>query len=176
MQPLNFIAGLVLLIAGRPLYWAFVGIAGFLFGARVAAAYLVNAPQSTQLIAAVAAGIVGALLAMIAQRFAFALAGLFAGGYLAGLAAEALAASGSVQLGLVIAGALVGAILAVMVMDWAIVILSSLMGAGLICEALALAPTWSAAAFVGLAVLGAVIQGKSLARRAPAPAHGDRAR
>jgi hypothetical protein len=84
---------------------------------------------------------------------------------LAGLAAESLAISGNTHLVLLLVGAVVGAIVAALVLDWAIIILSSLMGAGLVAEGLALAPPWSAAAFVVLALIGVLIQGRTMTRR-----------
>ena len=169
MQILNVILGLVLVVLGRPLYWAFVGIAGFVLGVQFAGAYLADQPQWVHLLAAILAGLVGALLAVIAQRVAFALAGLFAGGYLAMVAAQSLALVGNAQLALILVGAVVGAIIAAVVMDWAIIILSSLMGAGLVVSGLELAPVWSAATFAGLAILGVIIQGSTLTRREEPP-------
>jgi hypothetical protein len=169
MQILNVLLGLVLVVLGRPLYWAFVGIAGFVLGVQFAGAYLTNQPQWVHLLAAIAAGAVGALLAIVAQRVAFALAGLLAGGYLAALAAESLAVMGNAQIAIVVVGAILGAILASVLLDWAIIILSSLMGAGLVASGLELAPIWSAATFVALALVGVIIQGSALSRRPEPP-------
>jgi hypothetical protein len=140
-----------------------------LLGVRFAGQFLVEQPQGIQFLAALAAGILGALVALVAQRLAFALAGFFAGAYLAGLAADALTMTGNAHAVAVLVGAVVGAVVAAMVMDWAIVILSSLMGAGLAAQGLALAPQWTAAAFVALAVIGVIVQGRSLKRRRGEP-------
>jgi hypothetical protein len=169
MQILNVILGLVLVVLGRPLYWAFVGIAGFFLGVQFAAAYLADQPEWVHFAAAILAGLVGALLAVIAQRVAFAVGGFFAGGYLAGLAVESLAVAGNAQLAVILVGAILGAIIAAVLMDWAIILLSSLMGAGLVASGLELTPVWSAATFVGLTLLGVIIQGSMLTRREEPP-------
>jgi hypothetical protein len=84
------------------------------------------ADQSTwvHILAALAAGVVGALLAMLAQRVAFALGGFYAGGYLALLAGESLQPGGNLSLWLIVGG-VIGAVIATLVMDWAVIVMSS---------------------------------------------------
>ena len=57
-----------------------------------------------QLLAALAAGLAGALLAMLAQRVAFALGGFYAGGYLALLVAQPIQPDGNQIVWLVVFG------------------------------------------------------------------------
>src|SRR5688572_10597713 len=83
MQIVNIVLGAIVLFFGRTLYWVFVGIAGFLLGMMLADQYLTAQSEVVQFLAALAAGILGAIVAIFAQRIAFALGGFFAGGYIA---------------------------------------------------------------------------------------------
>src|SRR5262245_42282049 len=80
---ISVVLGVVLLLFGRPLYWAFVAIAGFLVGMALANHWLADQQAWIRIIVAVAAGIIGAVLGIFIQRLAFAIGGFFAGGYLA---------------------------------------------------------------------------------------------
>lgn len=170
MQLMNAVLGFFLLVAGRPLYWAFVAIAGFFVGMHLAGVYLSEQPEWMRVAAGILAGAVGAVLAMFAVRLAFAVAGFFAGTYLAGLAAAPLAAGDGGEFLLFILGGIIGALVAAIAMDWAIIALSSLMGAGLLVEAFQLAPEATVIAYVALTLLGVAVQGGIMRRRgAPAP-------
>src|SRR5262245_22452200 len=82
-QPLLLILlGLILLFFGRSLYWAFVAVAGFLMGMELAADLLTDQQAWVRFLAALAAGAIGAIVGVLAQRIAFAVGGFFAGGYL----------------------------------------------------------------------------------------------
>jgi hypothetical protein len=72
-----------LLLAGRRLFWLFVAITGFFVGAEVAGDLFANQSQWVVWVLAAGSGIIGALLAMLLQRIAFAVAGFYAGAYLA---------------------------------------------------------------------------------------------
>ena len=73
-------------------------------------------------------GIVSAILAIFLQRLAFALGGFFAGGYVGSILAEQLQAGDSSTVWYVVGG-VIGALFAALLMDWAIIILSSMVGA-----------------------------------------------
>jgi Domain of unknown function (DUF4203) len=158
MHPVaDLIVGGALLFLGRKLFWLFVAIAGFYLGFVVARAYFANQPEYLFWLIAIGAGVIGAVLAMLFQRVGFALAGFYAGGYLALVFAErfALTAMGS---HVFIVGGVVGIILALLVMQWAIIVLSSLMGAMLIVASLALEGAIGAIAYVVLLALGIAVQ------------------
>jgi hypothetical protein len=163
----NIILGAVILLFGRKLFWAFVAIAGFLVGVEVAAIVLAAHPVWMQILAGVGLGALGAIIAVIAQRLGFALAGFYAAGYLSMFAGQAVA-PGSDLLVWFLAGGLLGAIVAAIVMDEAIIVLSSFVGAAAIVSELMLAPLIVLLAFVGLTILGIAFQARSLrlARRA----------
>lgn len=151
------VAGALLLVAGRKLFWLFIAITGFFVGVEVAADLFSNQPEWVTWVFAVGAGVIGAVLAMLFERVAFALAGLYAGGYLAMLMVDQLGLS-LPDLGVFLVGGIIGAVLATLVMDWAIIILSSLVGAGLIVAALGLEALQAGVAAGAMAAAGIVIQ------------------
>jgi hypothetical protein len=108
-------------------------------------------------------GFVGALLAIFLQKIAIAVAGFLAGGKLA----VAIAASFFVQyahyVGITfVIGGIIGALLLLVLFDWALIILSSVVGAHLIQSALVLPQSGSTILFVGLAVVGVIVQAASM--------------
>ncbi|MEZ6097837.1 MAG: DUF4203 domain-containing protein [Pirellulaceae bacterium] len=176
MPVVNVILGAVLLFFGRQLYWAFVAVAGFLAAGHFSEVALADQSAWLRLIAALAVGIVGALLAMLAQRLAFALGGFYAGGYLALIAGDALQPGSNVSLWLIVGG-VIGAVIAALVMDWAIIILSSLVGSGAIVAVIAADPAICAIVYALLFGLGVTVQARHLRRtresgEASSSAHG----
>jgi Domain of unknown function (DUF4203) len=151
--------GVVLLIFGRYLFWLFIGLAGYLFGVEFAQIAFAEQPQWVMISIAVGTGLLGALVAIVAERLAFGLGGFYGGAYLGVFLAHWLDLSAQ-NLPFFIAGGLLGAILAVFIMDWAIIFLSSLVGAGAIIRALDLPPVASALIYAGLVVVGVLIQGR----------------
>ena len=164
MPAIHVALGAVLLFFGRSIYWLFVAIAGFLVGVQLADIALADQNQALRLLAAVAAGAVGALLAMLAQRVGFALGGFYAGGYLALRLAATDLGTNNPLLWFAIGG-FVGAVLAAVLMDWAVIVLSSLVGAGAIIAVLGLSPTFSLVGFAILATVGIAVQGARLRPR-----------
>ena len=173
MHPVaDIVAGALLLLLGRKLFWLFVAIAGFYLGAEAARAFAVDQPSWLVWTIAIGAGLIGAVLAMLLQRVGFALAGFYAGGYIALLVVERFA-PGTIGMAAFLVGGVIGAILAAVLMDWAIVVLSCLVGAALIVPVLGLQPLWSALAYAGLVAIGIIVQsqlmggtGRRLPRRA----------
>ena len=163
MELFKIFLGLILLVFGRKLFWLFVGIAGFLVGMEFTRVVLAEQPQWLLLLVALGAGLLGAILAMFVERIAFALSCFYAGSYLALIVAKSLGAQGNSMVLFVIGGVL-GAVVAVLIMDWAIIVLSSLVGAGAIVEALHFTLPLSAIVFVALVVGGALLQGRLMNR------------
>src|SRR5262245_28432482 len=104
-----------------------------------------------------AAGLIGALLAMLFQRVGFALGGFYAGGYAALIVAERFA-PGTVGGAAFVIGGVVGALFAAWLMDWAIIVLSSLVGAVLVVSSLSLQGAVGFVVYVVLAALGIALQ------------------
>jgi hypothetical protein len=155
--------GIVVLLFGRSLYWAFIAIGGFLVGMALANEWLADKQEWVRILAALGAGLIGAILGILIQRLAFAIGGFFAGGYLALVLAARLHAGGNPHIWTLVGG-IIGAIAAAILMDWAIIVLSSLAGAAAI-----LAPFQTKlddrmlpVAFLVLAVIGLVFQGRRM--------------
>ena len=150
------VAGAVLLVAGRKFFWLFIAITGFFVGVELAHDLFANQPWWVVWVFAAGAGIIGAVLAMLFQRVAFALAGLYAGCYLAIFVVQSLG-WGRLDLAILVGG-VIGAVLATLVMDWAIIVLSSLVGAGLIVASLGLDSLQGAILAGVLAAVGILVQ------------------
>jgi hypothetical protein len=163
MTPYNIFLGLILLVFGLKLFWLFVAIAGFLSGMLFGNLILPDQPQWICLLVAVGAGVLGALLAVLAQRVAFALAGFYGGAYLALILAQSFGVEhGSILV--LILGGVIGAVIASLIMDWAIIVISSLVGAGAIVEALPLGQGVRIIVFIALVAVGILVQERILPR------------
>jgi hypothetical protein len=135
MNILYILFGAVLLILGRRLFWLLVGVVGFVVGINLAALLFGNQPAWVVLIVAFVAGLVGSILAVFLQRLMVALAGFLATGYiLTQLLASFQVDLGSVSWLVFLLGGALGAVLASAAFDWALLILSSLIGASLFVE------------------------------------------
>jgi hypothetical protein len=167
MDLFKIVAGILLLLLGKRLFWLFVGLTGFWAGMMFAPRLL---PPGTSdvvhVIAAVACGFVGILLAFFLQRLAIALSGFFAGGYFGLSLATQLgwASRGSEWIFFLITG-IVAAILLSVLFDWALIFLSSAVGATLLIEALHFPQLISLALFVILVLIGIAIQSRMLTAR-----------
>lgn len=158
---LPILAGIILLLFGRTLFWLFVGLAGFLFGLEIAPQLFHLESSAMTFLVALLVGIVSAILAIFLQRLAFALGGFFAGGYVGSILAEQLQAGDSSTVWFVVAG-VIGAVFAALLMDWAIIILSSLVGAVAIIDGLGMhdGPVGLILLLV-LLLAGCIFQGRS---------------
>jgi hypothetical protein len=157
--------GIVILFFGRKLFWLCVAAVGFAAGVELGP-HLVHEPSPLlALIIALALGLIGALLALFLQKIAIAVLGFLAGGKLAGaIAAAFLVQYAQYSTVIFIAGGIIGAILLLVLFDWALILVSSLIGAHLIQCTIVLPPSGSTIVFIGLAVLGILVQAASLRR------------
>jgi len=151
--------GAVLLILGRKLFWLFVAAVGFAAGWTVAADLLHVQPEWLALVLALAAGVLGALVAQFVQKLAIGLAGFLAGAFLAaGLTTMLNLPAAPWAWIAFIVGGILGALLLGTAFEWALIGLSSLAGAMLVANALALSSTMYLLVLGGLFVLGVIIQ------------------
>ncbi len=158
MPPIvSIVAGVLLLIAGRKLFWLFIAITGFFVGMEVARDLFTSQPEWVVWVFAAGAGLIGAVLAILFERIAFALAGFYAGGYLAIIAVQALGWD-LPDLVVFMSGGVVAAVLATLILDWAIIVLSSLVGAGMIVTSLGLDPLQGGIVAGALAAVGILLQ------------------
>ena len=163
----GILIGIVVLFFGRKLFWLCVGAVGFTVGVEIAP-HLVNEPSSLlALLVALAFGVLGALLALFLQKIAIAVLGFLAGGKLASAIAAAFFVHYAQYSTIVfVVGGVIGAILLLAVFNWALIVVSSFIGAYLIQTAFVLPPTGSTLVFIGLAVVGIFVQAASFRRAA----------
>src|SRR5206468_5056566 len=154
--------GVVILFFGRKLFWLCVAAVGFAVGVEIAP-QLVNEPSSLlALVIALVFGVLGALLALFLQKVAIAMLGFLAGGKLAtAIAAAFFVHYAQYSTIIFVVGGIIGAILLLAVFDWALIVVSSFIGAYLIQSAIVLPPIGSTLVFVALAIIGIVVQAAS---------------
>ena len=157
--------GIAILFFGRKLFWLTVAAVGFAVGVEIAP-LLVNEPSSLlALLIALVLGILGALLALFLQKVAIAVLGFLAGGKLAtAIAAAFFVHYAQYSTIIFVIGGIIGAILLLAVFGWALIVVSSFIGAYLIQSAIVLPPTGSTLVFIGLAIVGIFVQAASFRR------------
>lgn len=157
--------GFVILLFGRKLFWLCVAAVGFAAGVEIAP-HLVHEPSPLlALTVALVLGLIGALLALFLQKIAIAILGFLAGGKLAGaIAAAFLVQYAHYSTVIFVVGGIIGAILLLVLFDWALIVVSSLIGAHLIQSTIVLPPSGSTIVFIGLAIIGILIQAAWLRR------------
>ena len=166
MMWLRILAGIGLLLFGRKLFWLFVGLIGFVSGIHIATRFFPGQPEWMVLAIALMAGVLGALLALFLQWLAIGLAGFFAGGYIAvRLLHVSGLATGGMYWVLFLIGGIIGLILMIILFDWALIILSSLAGAGLITESVPIAHSGALILFFVLVIAGILIQSRLMKTR-----------
>src|SRR5205809_1526921 len=157
--------GAVILFFGRKLFWLCVAAVGFAAGVEIAPHLIQEPSPLLALTVALVLGLIGALLALFLQKIAIAVLGFLAGGKLAGAIAAAFLVQYAQHSTIIfLAGGIVGAILLLVLFDWALIVVSSLIGAHLIQSTIVLPPSGSTILFIGLAILGILIQAASLRR------------
>jgi hypothetical protein len=159
MTVLNLMTGVLLLLAGRRLFWVSVACVGFIVAYR----YTVEAgvPGPAWIIWAVPLGIglLGAIVALVYQKLAVILVGFMIGGLVVTDLFHLIGFhGGSLSWMILLAGGLVGAIALLFVFDWALIVLSSLAGAFVIVQSTGLDNAGGNITFVILAVLGMIVQ------------------
>jgi hypothetical protein len=163
MNPLLLILGLVVLVAGRRLYWLFVAAVGFWVGSVLAHEHFGEAVRQWAVLIAVLGGIIGAVLALLFQKLAVALAGAAAGGFGGLWLLEAIGAESVGWLGMII-GAVLGGILVLRLFDWGLIAFSALTGAGMIVDAIPMEPNVQPWVFLAAVIVGVAVQATQLAR------------
>ena len=164
---INIILG-ALLLAGRKLFWLFVGAIGFVTGLQFAANFW-QGPDSLALVFGLIVGVIFALLAVFLQTIAIGIAGFFAGGYvLTALAGMLGMDTGAIFWILYILGGILGLAVVIYLFDWAVITLSSLAGASLLLQALFPESGAGGVIFFLLFLVGVVVQGSVLRSERPA--------
>lgn len=156
--------GCIVLLAGRNLFWLFIGLMGFVLGFELAGIWLVDKAGWLILLLGLITGLVGAITAIVLERAAFSLAGFFAAVYLAISLPGTLGLPGIHPVLIILIGC-IGALLAALLMDWMIIILSALAGATTIVMTLGVGPGPGAIAITVLTIVGALVQRTLHAKR-----------
>jgi len=164
---IGVLIGVVILFFGRKLFWLCVAAVGFAVGVKIAPLLVNESSSLLALLIALIFGVLGALLALFLQKVAIAVLGFLAGGKLA----TAIAAAFFVQYAqystiIFVIGGIIGAILLLALFGWALIVVSSFIGAYLIQSAIVLPPTGSTLVFIGLAMVGIFVQAASYRRTA----------
>ncbi len=151
--------GIALLLFGRRLFWLLVAAVGFAAGVELAP-WLVHEPSSILVItAALVLGFIGALLALFLQKIAIAIVGFVAGGRLAVGIITAFVVQHQTTFALTfLIGGIVGGLVFLLLFDWALIVLSSLVGAYLITGAITLPQTGATIVFIVLTIIGIFVQ------------------
>lgn len=158
---LSLAIGILLVVLGRKIFWLVVAIIGFVSSSEWVPLFFHNESRVVILTVALAMGLLGAVLAIFLQYLAVGLAGFLAGIYLITAFSSLLKLEINSYLWLfAIVGGVIAAVLALMLLDWALIILSSLVGAILVCQALQLQQGMAVLVFVVLAAVGMLIQSK----------------
>jgi hypothetical protein len=167
---INLLLGGALLVAGRKLFWLFVGAAGFITGIQLATRFW-QVPDVLAIIVGVVMGVIFALLAVFLQSLAIGVAGFLSGGYvLTALAGLTQLNQGSFPWIIFIIGGIIGVMLVIFLFDWALITLSSLAGASLIVQSFAAQGGGGGLIFFLLFIAGVLMQGSILRRERAATA------
>jgi len=162
LNSINLLLGAALLVAGRKLFWLFVGIIGFITGMQLVTQFW-NGPEWIAVVIGLIVGIIFALLAVFIEALAIGAAGFLAGGYILTTLTAMLGINDGLLFWIIyVIGGIIGVLLVMLLFDWALIVLSSLAGAALIIQSLALAGGTGGLWFILLFVLGIIIQGLTL--------------
>ncbi len=153
---LHGLIGIVLLTLGRRLFWLFVGCVGFVAGLQMAQQSFGLQPFWVAWAAALMFGLAGTLLALFFQKLAIILGG-FASGSAIGAHLAFMMGVTSIPV-IPILGGILGAILLYVLFDWALIVLSSVVGSTLVVQALTWNPTIEAVLYLFLIAAGIFFQ------------------
>jgi len=159
------IVGSALLFFGRKLFWLFVAAAGFAVGFTYGPLLFHGESPGMTLLIALAAGLIGALLGLFLKGLAIAVGGFMAGGYAAVEISRVLQTYPGPDVRLVyLLGGIIGAVVLFLIFDWALIVLSSLLGAAVIVHSIILRGPWEFLLLVVLTLLGVLSQAEILRR------------
>ena len=162
---ISVIVGVAILLFGRKLFWLFVAALGFAIGLEIAAYFTKEPPPWMMLVVALGCGVIGALLAILLQKLAIAVAGFIAGGRIAWAVAAAFFVEHDHYRGITfVLGGILGALLLLALFDWVLILLSSIEGAHLISNGITLPEKGAMILVIALAAIGVIVQGSMLRR------------
>lgn len=162
---ISALIGALILLFGRKLFWLCVAAVGFAAGFEVAP-QLIHEPSTwVMLTFAIVLGFIGALLALFLQKIAIAIAGFLAGGKLALAVAAAFFVQPAQYYWITfLVGGIIGALLLLVLFDWALIALSSVVGAYLVLSAFSLPASGTSILFIALVAIGVIVQATAMRR------------
>lgn len=156
----TLVVGLAVLLLGRRLFWLFVGATGFAVGLHVGRVAWSGQPEWVGLAAALALGVAGALVALLAQWVAVGVGGCLGGAAVALVVAETWRLGGPWRWAWVLGAGVAGALLLLWLWDAVLVGLSAVLGALLVTSLVPLSGVPAVLLFVGLVIGGVLVQGR----------------
>jgi hypothetical protein len=159
MSAVKVFIGILLLLAGRKIYWLFVALVGFAAGLVLGTQLLSGQPEWVTLFVALICGIIGAVLAKLFQRLVVGIAGFVAGAWIVQtLLSNAFSGNAWLLLVLSVAGGVISAVFVSIAFDWTLILLSSGVGALLITQSLPVEGLFGWLLLVVLFILGSALQ------------------
>jgi hypothetical protein len=156
---LPFVLGAILLLVGRRLFWLLIATLGFLLAFTLVERLAPESPEPLHWVLAIVAGLVGAMLAIFAQKLAVGAAGMLFGGYATLWFLEYYRVDlGNWEWVALVAGGVIAAVLALLVLETALVVLSSILGAGMVVGAARLDDLPAVVLFAVLVIVGVAVQ------------------
>jgi hypothetical protein len=168
----RILVGVLLLVLGRRLYWLFVAVIGFVYGLELAPRLLPHQSETVILLIALGLAVVGAVVAVVGTKIVLGMIGFAAGGGIAVLLLQNVTIdSDLIATGIYLVAGVIGAVLFLLLFDTALIVLSSLAGAGLIVAGaerlLGISPSAGTMLIIVLTAVGIAIQAHLLRRRRP---------
>jgi hypothetical protein len=161
----HIVLGLMLLGLGCRLFWFFVAGVGFVAGLQMAQLYLGLQPLWVIYAIAFLFGLVGALLAIFFQTMAIGLGGFAAGTTIAAYIANMVGLTAVPLISFI--GGIAGVILLYATFDWALICLSSIVGAILVAQSLNISPSTVKVLSAALIIAGILFQATMLHNHHP---------
>ena len=154
------VLGVLLLVLGWKVFWLFVGVVGFALGLQMVQLVLGPQPFWILWVAGLVCGIIGAILALFFQKLAIGIGGFMAGSTIALHLSLMTGYDAGVLVALI--GGVVGAVALYLLFDWALIILSSVVGTTFIIEAMGRQAPYAPVLSAVLITAGVIFQARLL--------------
>lgn len=162
----KILTGIILLVAGQKFFWFFTGIVGFLVGSEIALNFFYGLPYWQGIVAGLACGLLGILLAVFLQSVAVISAGFLAGVYIF------LGIWDLYKLGItdfwgifLVASGFMGSVFMMVFFNPALIVISSFIGAMLIVQNIPVPPFFKLILLGILFIIGMIIQSNQLSAK-----------
>lgn len=156
------VVGALLLVFGRRLYWLALAGLGFAVALHLSRQHLSFDSAQQEILVGVVAGLLGGILAVVAQQLAVRIAGFVLGGWGTLFAVQTLWPDIALLVLVILAaaGAGLGFLFAAKLFELALVLVTSVVGALLIAQHLHLQPSEQAIVWLVLVLVGIAIQSR----------------